>query len=143
LVELAKRRIDMPEMRTLKRARRALREGKAPMTVAGEFVREEIEHIRHGKRGARSPKQIIAMGLAKARRAGLALRAAPKRATAKTRLTIEREMKRAKKPRRASPRRSRASLVALKSAGRKATSSRARAARSASTKRRSRARSMR
>ena len=63
----------MPEKETLERARKDKREGKAPSTQAGEFVREEIEHIREGKHGARSTKQAIAIGLAKARRAGVDL----------------------------------------------------------------------
>ena len=53
----------MPEKETIERARRDKREGKAPSTQAGEFVREEIEHIREGKHGARSTKQAIALGL--------------------------------------------------------------------------------
>jgi hypothetical protein len=61
----------MPEKRTLERARRKARQGKSPRTVAGEFVREEIEDIRKGKHGARSAKQAIAIGLSKARRAGV------------------------------------------------------------------------
>ena len=61
----------MPEPETLRRAERARRAGKAPMTQAGEFVREEIEHVRAGKHGARSMKQVVAIGLAKARRAGI------------------------------------------------------------------------
>jgi hypothetical protein len=134
LAEFAKRRIDMPEMRILKRARKALRESKAPMTAAGEFVREEIEQIRQGKHRTRSPKQIIALGLAKARRAA---RQTPKRVGAKTRLVVEREVKGAKKTRRISPRRSRAALLALKRQGRKAASTRtlSRAARRAGSKR--------
>ena len=63
----------MPEKRTLQRARKKAREGKSPSTVAGEFVREEIEDIRKGKHGARSTKQAIAIGLSKARRAGVPL----------------------------------------------------------------------
>ena len=63
----------MPEKRTLERARTDAREGKAPTTQAGEFVREEMEHIREGKHGARSTKQAIAIGLSKARRAGVNL----------------------------------------------------------------------
>ena len=59
----------MPERGTRERAQRARREGKAPTTQAGEFVREEVEHIREGKHGARSTKQAIAIGLSKARRA--------------------------------------------------------------------------
>lgn len=64
----------MPEKKTIKRARKAKREGKAPSTQAGEFVREEIDHIREGKHGARSAKQAIAIGLSKARRAGVDLK---------------------------------------------------------------------
>ena len=63
----------MPEKRTVERARQAKRQGKAPSTQAGEFVREEIEHVREGKHGARSTKQAIAIGLSKARRAGVDL----------------------------------------------------------------------
>src|SRR5947209_8622446 len=63
----------MPERETLERARRDKQEGKSPSTQAGEFVREEIHHIRRGRHGARSPQQAIAIGLAKARRAGVDL----------------------------------------------------------------------
>lgn len=63
----------MPEKTTLERARRDKREGKAPTTQAGEFIREQIEHIRAGKHGARSAKQAIAIGLSEARRAGVDL----------------------------------------------------------------------
>lgn len=63
----------MPERLTKRRALRAKAEGKAPSTQAGEFVREEIEHVREGKHGARSAKQAIAIGLSKARRAGVNL----------------------------------------------------------------------
>src|SRR5437667_983314 len=63
----------MPEKETIERARRDRRQGKAPSTQAGEFVREEIEHVRDGKHGARSTKQAIAIGLSKARRAGVKL----------------------------------------------------------------------
>ena len=63
----------MPELRTIERARRDKRAGKAPTTQAGEFVREEIRHVREGKHGARSAKQAIAIGLSKARRAGVEL----------------------------------------------------------------------
>ena len=63
----------MPEKETLERARKDKREGKSPSTQAGEFVREEIEHVREGKHGARSTKQAIAIGLSKARRAGVDL----------------------------------------------------------------------
>jgi hypothetical protein len=63
----------MPEQKTMERARRDKRQGKASSTQAGEFVREEMEHIRQGKHGARSTKQAIAIGLSKARRAGVNL----------------------------------------------------------------------
>jgi len=63
----------MPEKRTVEKARTAKRAGKAPTTQAGEFVREEIRRIRRGEHGARSPQQVIAIGLSKARRAGVAL----------------------------------------------------------------------
>jgi hypothetical protein len=63
----------MPEKRTVERARRDLRQGKSPSTAAGEFVKEEIEHVREGKHGAKSAKQAIAIGLSKARRAGVPL----------------------------------------------------------------------
>jgi hypothetical protein len=61
----------MPEQDTVERAREDAREGKAPSTQAGEFVREEMHHVREGKHGARSPEQAIAIGLSKARRAGV------------------------------------------------------------------------
>ena len=76
----------MPEKKTVQRARRAKRQGKAPSTQAGEFVREEIHHVRRGKHGARSSKQAIAIGLSKARRAGVkvpAKKGARKRTTTK------------------------------------------------------------
>jgi len=63
----------MPDQETVERAREDAREGKSPSTQAGEFVREEIHHVREGKHGARSPEQAIAIGLSKARRAGVKL----------------------------------------------------------------------
>jgi len=74
----------MPEKRTIEKARRAKRQGKAPTTQAGEFVREEIDKIRRGEHGARSPQQAIAIGLSEARRAGVDL-PPPKRGQAKKR----------------------------------------------------------
>jgi hypothetical protein len=74
----------MPEEAVTERAREDKRQGKASSTQAGEFVREEMEHIRKGKHGARSPQQAIAIGLSKARRAGVAL-SAPKATSVKTR----------------------------------------------------------
>src|SRR5579859_4252388 len=79
------RRIDMPDKQTIERARQDKREGKSASTQAGEFVREEIHHVREGKHGARSAKQAIAIGLSKARRAGVKLGPPPtKKATAST-----------------------------------------------------------
>jgi hypothetical protein len=74
----------MPEKRTIAKARKDKRAGKAPSTQAGEFVHEEIRKIRRGEHGARSPQQAIAIGLSKARRAGVALRP-PKKGRAKAR----------------------------------------------------------
>jgi hypothetical protein len=73
----------MPDKTTVKKARADLRAGKSPTTAAGEFVREEIEHVREGKHGARSPEQAIAIGLSKARRAGIPLKPPPKKGRAK------------------------------------------------------------
>lgn len=80
----------MPQKRTIQRARQDAREGKSPSTQAGEFVREEIDKIRHGEHGARSTKQVIAIGLSEARRAGVKL-APPKkgRVTERTRRSAE------------------------------------------------------
>jgi len=76
----------MPEKETTERAREDAREGKSPSTQAGEFVREEIHHVREGKHGARSPQQAIAIGLSKARRAGVKLSPPKKgKASARTR----------------------------------------------------------
>jgi hypothetical protein len=120
----------MPEKETLERARQDKAEGKAPSTQAGEFVREEIEHIREGKHGARSAKQAIAIGLSKARQAGVKL-PPPKGESAPSR------------PRKAKPSatRSRATRSALKREGRSAASRTAlsRQAKSAARRRRGRA----
>jgi len=113
----------MPEKKTLERARKDKREGKAPSTQAGEFVREEMEHIRKGKHGARSTKQAIAIGLSKARRSGVKLSPPRKgKASARTRKQAQRDLSRAKSRRKASPTRSRATLRALKREGRSAAS---------------------
>jgi hypothetical protein len=80
----------MPNKRTVEKARKDKRAGKAPTTQAGEFVREEIHKIRRGEHGARSPEQAIAIGLSKARRAGVALRPPGKgKAKARTRKSAE------------------------------------------------------
>ena len=116
----------MPEKKTLERARKAKREGKAPTTQAGAFVHEEIEHVRRGQHGARSTKQAIAIGLSKARRAGVKL-SPPKKGTAsaRTRKQAQRDLSRAKSGRKASPSRSRATRRALKREGRSAASRKA------------------
>jgi hypothetical protein len=98
----------MPERKTIERARRDKREGKAPTTQAGEFVREEIHHVREGKHGARSAKQAIAIGLSKARRAGVALPPKPGTESAGT------PTKPPKRSSETSAKRSRATLSALK-----------------------------
>src|SRR5215469_7956113 len=95
----------MPAETTVQRAKKDLREGKSPTTAAGEFVHEEIEHVRGGKHGARSPQQAIAIGLSKARRAGVPLPSpAPGQAKEKTRRSAERAYRKgqtgAKKPKR-------------------------------------------
>jgi len=117
----------MPEKKTLERARQAEKEGKAPSTQAGEFVREEIEHIREGEHGARSTKQAIAIGLSKARRAGVKLRP-PKKGTVpeETRRKAEREYERAQsgKPTAPSQKRARATIKALRRESRETVSKR-------------------
>jgi hypothetical protein len=103
----------MPEKATLAQARRAKRQGKAPSTQAGAFVREEIHHVREGKHGARSTKQAIAIGLSKARRAGVRL-PAPKNAKASTKQSAKSATSAARRHSRPSPRRAKASMRALK-----------------------------
>ena len=130
----------MPEEETLERAEEDKREGKAASTQAGEFVREEIEHIREGKHGARSTKQAIAIGLSKARRAGVKLPAPKKgKASKKTRKQAARDIRKGKSAAKGkkSTRRSRATLGALKREGRSAATKKAlsRQARSAAAKR--------
>jgi hypothetical protein len=80
----------MPERQTTRKAKNELRHGRAASTAAGEFVREEIHHVRGGKHGARSTKQAIAIGLSKARRAGIPLRPPKKGANARTRTSAQR-----------------------------------------------------
>jgi len=115
----------MPERETIKRAKKDKREGKSPSTQAGEFVREEIHHIREGKHGARSAKQAIAIGLSKARRAGVRL-PAPKKgdAPARTRRAAKRDLAkgRQRKSKRPSAARSKAMTRRLRREGRQAAS---------------------
>jgi len=111
----------MPEAKTLRRAKRDAAEGKSPSTQAGEFVREEIHHVREGKHGASSAKQAIAIGLSKARRAGVDL-PPPKRGSRKTRQAAARDRARGRRKSRPSPRRAKASLRKLKREGRRSAS---------------------
>jgi hypothetical protein len=118
----------MPEKETIERARKDKREGKSPSTQAGEFVREEIHHVREGKHGARSTKQAIAIGLSKARRAGVKL-PTPKKGTAsaETRETARADSRAGRRTTKKKPSRvrSRASLRRLKREGRSAASKQA------------------
>jgi len=116
----------MPEKETIRKAREDAREGKSPSTQAGEFVREEIHHVREGKHGARSAKQAIAIGLSKARRAGVKLPAPSASRTSKaTRRKAKRDSQRAKHPHKPARKRSRAVESALEREGREAGSRRA------------------
>lgn len=110
----------MPEPKTLQRARRDAAQGKAPSTQAGEFVREQIHHIREGKHGARSTKQAIAIGLSEARRAGVPL--APPRGRSTVSAKARRDLEAGARGRRPSPKRSQARVKALKKEGRAAAS---------------------
>jgi hypothetical protein len=137
----------MPEKRTVEKAKKDLREGKSPTTAAGEFVREEIEHVRQGKHGARSTKQAIAIGLSKARRSGVPLKPPRKGQTSRrTRRSAERAYEvgqRKRKPRSPSKRRSQATRKALRREGRRAASRpalSAQARRAAARRRRTRSR---
>ena len=113
----------MPEKATVDRARADKRAGKAPTTQAGEFVREEMHHIREGKHGARSTKQAIAIGLSKARRSGVKLPSPPASASSSTKKSAKYASRAgahgARKP---SRRRSQAVSRALKREGRSAAS---------------------
>ena len=115
----------MPEKETIERARRDRKQGKAPSTQAGEFVHEEIEHVREGKHGARSTKQAIAIGLSKARRAGVRLPAPPKSAKASTKKSAASAARAGRSHRKPSPKRARASLKRLKREPHRAASSEA------------------
>ena len=112
----------MPEKKTVERARRDRAQGKSASTQAGEFVREEMDHIREGKHGARSTKQAIAIGLSKARRAGVKLSPPRRGATSeRTRRQAARDERKGRSgTRRSSPKRARATRSALKREGRSA-----------------------
>ena len=131
----------MPERQTIERAREDAREGRSPSTQAGEFAREEIHHVREGKHGARSPQQAIAIGLSKARRAGVKLSAPKGSATVRKKATQdERAAERRSQP---SSRRSRATEKALQHEGHRSASTAAlsRQAKRTAAKRGKRARS--
>ncbi|HEU5080021.1 MAG TPA: DUF6496 domain-containing protein [Opitutaceae bacterium] len=116
----------MPEKATIQRARRDARQGKSSSTQAGEFVREEIDHIREGKHGARSAKQAIAIGLSKARRAGVALPPPAKGKTSSaTRRKAKSDLAKGRAGKKPSTKRSRARVKALRKEGHGAASKRA------------------
>jgi Family of unknown function (DUF6496) len=112
----------MPEKKTLERARQARREGKRPTTQASEFIREEIHHVRGGKHGAHSTKQAIAIGLSKARRAGVKLGPPPSDVKAATRRSAAYASRAARRHRKPSRTRSRAIVRALRREGHRAAS---------------------
>lgn len=117
----------MPEEQAVERARRDKEEGKSPSTQASEFVREEMHHIREGKHGAQSPQQAIAIGLSKARRAGVKLPTPQKgKVSPRTRTQVLRDSRKGKhsRTRKPSQARSRAISKALKREGRSAASRR-------------------
>jgi hypothetical protein len=130
---------DRDDEEALRRARRGAAEGKSASTQAGEFVREEIHHVREGKHGARSAKQAIAIGLSKARRKGVPLPPPKKgKAAARIRRRAAKDLAKGRRgSRKASPRRARAASRALKREGRRAATASAlsRQARSAARKR--------
>jgi hypothetical protein len=114
----------MPTRKTTEKAQQDKREGKSPSTQAGEFVHEEIEHVREGKHGARSAKQAIAIGLSKARRAGVKVPAPKKgRASEETREKARQDASSGGRKKATSTKRSRATSAALKREGRSAGSS--------------------
>lgn len=115
----------MPDPATLKRVARDRRQGKSASTQAGEFVREEMDHIRAGKHGARSAKQAIAIGLSKARRAGVALPAPKANASAAVKRKAQQDLAAGKHPHAPSRTRSRATEHALEREGSSAASHRA------------------
>ncbi len=148
----------MPEKQTIERAREDAREGKSPTTQAGEFVREEVHHVRSGKHGVRNPKQAIAIGLSKARKAGVRLPPPPKGTASAQKESRSHTTSRRSRP---SKKRSQAGLRRLKREGssgasrralstqarsaarRRSAASRSRAARKAANTRGSRRRSRR
>jgi hypothetical protein len=135
----------MPEKEVSERARKDEDEGKSPSTQAGEFVREEMDHIREGRHGARSPQQAIAIGLSKARRAGVNL-PPPKKGTSSSwvRAQAERDLEKGQRSPDSKPSRTRSNATsrALKREGGSAASHEklSRQARTAASKRGSQSR---
>jgi len=134
----------MPDEQTTRKAKQDLSEGKSPSTAAGEFVHEEIEHVREGKHGARSPQQAIAIGLSKARRAGIPLKPPGKgKTSASTRQKAKRDFEKGQKSpqtsKEGSTKRSRSRMEAMKREPKSSTSHSAlsRQAKSAARKRKS------
>jgi hypothetical protein len=115
----------MPERETLERAKQDARQGKSASTQAGEFVREEMHHVREGKHGVRSTKQAIAIGLSKARRAGVDLPPPGEGHSDEERQHATQDLQAGKEHHEPSPRRSRAVLKALKREGHAGASKRA------------------
>jgi hypothetical protein len=110
----------MPEQQTIQRARRDAAEGKSPSTQAGEFVREQVHHIREGKHGARSTKQAIAIALSEARRSGVQL--PPPKGRGAVSKKARQDLEAGKRGRKPSPKRSRARVKALQKERRSAAS---------------------
>ena len=113
----------MPEKKTLERAKKDKQEGKSPSTQAGEFIKEQFDHIREGKHGARSPEQAIAIGLSEARRAGVKL-PLPKKGKYSEEVThkAEKDLEAGEHPHKPNPKRSRATEKALQKEGSHAAS---------------------
>jgi len=132
----------MPTRSTAAKARKKLKEGKSPSTAAGEFVHEEIEHVREGKHGARSTKQAIAIGLSKARQAGIPVKpkkkAGSKKASSTSGSTSQKSSSKSSSGTRKAPskKRSAASTRALKQESTKTTSKKALSRQAKSTQRR-------
>jgi len=114
----------MPEPEVIERAHKDAEQGKSPSTQAGEFVREEMHHVRQGQHGARSPQQAIAIGFSKARRAGVPLAPKKGKTSSRTRAQVQRDINKGRKSRATKPSRirSRAVSAALKREGHSAAS---------------------
>jgi hypothetical protein len=116
--------LNVPEPEVIERTHKDAEQGKTPSTQAGEFVREEMHHVRQGKHGARSPQQAIAIGLSKARRAGVPLAPKKGKTSSWTRAQVQRDINKGRKSRATKPSRTRSPAVsaALQREGRSAAS---------------------